>query len=126
MSLCFIAGAVTKTLKVSAFALIWSHSVDKTDWQKHWRVTPVQLTLVDARIQGAGPGDDPPADARLINGWWRWRPAPTPRSEVILGHSGKTGEWRVCASGRRMTLSAIFGRRLAEGSIVMKPCSRAQ
>jgi hypothetical protein len=45
MSVCFIAGAVAKTLQVTAFTLVWTHSVQKTDWQEDWRVTGDGLAL---------------------------------------------------------------------------------
>jgi hypothetical protein len=91
MSVCFIAGAVTKALQVTAFTLVWTHSVEKTAWQEDWRVSQGGLTLFEARIKGSGAGVDPPPDARLVDGWWRWNPAPVDRGEVILGHSGAVG-----------------------------------
>jgi NMT1-like family len=33
--------------------------------------------------------------------------------EVILGHSGAAGDWRICTSGRCRTLPELFGRPLA-------------
>jgi hypothetical protein len=126
MSVCFIAGAVTKTLQVTAFTLVWTHSVQKTDWQEDWRVTADSLTLVEARIKDSGAGVDPPAEAQLIDGWWRWRPVPTRRKEVILGHSDAAGDWRICTSGRCRTLPDIFGHPLAGEPIVMRSCASDQ
>ena len=126
MSVCFIAGAVTKTLQVTAFTLVWTHSVQKTDWQEDWRVMADGLALVEARIKGSGAGVDPPAEARLIDGWWRWHPMPTPRKDVILGHSGAVGDWRICTGSRCRTLPDIFGRPLAAEPIVMSSCVSRQ
>jgi hypothetical protein len=123
MSVCFIAGAVAKTLQVTAFTLVWTHSVQKTDWQEDWRVTGDGLALVEARVKGPGAGVDPPAEARLIDGWWRWRPASMARKEVILGHSGAAGDWRICTGSRCRTLPDIFGDPLAGAPIVMSSCA---
>jgi hypothetical protein len=123
MSVCFLVGAVTKALQVTAFTLVWTHSVEKTDWQEDWRVSPGSLLLIEARVKGSGAGVDPPAEARLVDGWWRWRPAATPRREVILAHSGATGDWRICASGRCRGLSDILGRPRAAQPIVMSSCA---
>jgi len=126
MGVCFIAGSVAKTLQVTAFTLVWTHSVQKTDWQEDWRATADGLTLTEARIKGSGAGVDPPADARLINGWWRWRPASAPRKDVILGHSGATGDWRICTGGRCRTLPDILGRPLEGEPVVMSSCASTQ
>jgi hypothetical protein len=91
MSVCFIAGAIVKTLQVSAFTLVWTHSVQKTDWQEDWRASPDGLLLTEARVKGSGAGIDPPAEARLVDGWWRWRPQAVTRSEVILSQSNVAG-----------------------------------
>jgi hypothetical protein len=123
MGVCLIAGAVAKTLQVTAFTLAWTHSVQKTDWQEDWRVTADGLTLVEARIKSSGAGVDPPADARLIDGWWRWRAAAAPRKDVILAHSGAAGDWRICITGQCRTLPDIFGRPLAAEPIVMTACA---
>ena len=123
MSVCFIVGGVTKALQVTAFTLIWTHSVERTDWQEDWRVSQGGLTLVAARIKGSGAGVDPPSDARLIDGWWRWTPAPVHRSEVVLGHSGAVGDWWICVDGRCRTLSDILGGSHGMDAIVMRACT---
>jgi hypothetical protein len=123
MSVCFAAGAVIKMLQVTAFTLVWTHSVQKTDWQEDWRVTPDGLLLVEARIKGSGAGIDPPADARLIDGWWRWRPPEIARSEVLLARSDAAGDWRICTAGRCRTLGVILGASPAVGAVAMRPCS---
>jgi hypothetical protein len=40
MSLCLASLGVVKTLSIVAFTLVWTHSVEKVDWQEDWRVTP--------------------------------------------------------------------------------------
>ncbi|MGE4244382.1 MAG: DUF1850 domain-containing protein [Parvibaculaceae bacterium] len=120
MSLCIAAGAKLTLLAVSAFTLSWTHSVEKTRWEEDWRVTPAGLEIVEARVKGSGAGMDPPEGARLEDGWWRYRPDITPRSELALGASGATGEgWRVCAGGRCIDLD----EKDAEGrAFILRPC----
>lgn len=123
MSLCFIAGHAIKALQVTAFTLAWTHSVEKTDWQEDWLVSREGLTLVEARIKGSGAGIDPPAEARLVDGWWRWQPAPIPRREVVLGHSGAVGDWRVCTGGGCRALPDLLGVSATTDAVEMSVCA---
>jgi hypothetical protein len=120
MSVCFVAGGFAKTLHVAAFTLAWTHSVQKTDWQEDWQVAAGGLTLIEARIKSSGAGIDPPADARLVDGWWRWRPAPVSRSEVVLARSGAAGDWRICAGGSCAPLQQTIDAAL--GPVTMRAC----
>ncbi|MGY3471101.1 hypothetical protein ACVW0I_007972 [Bradyrhizobium sp. LM6.11] len=95
MSLCFATASGVKALALSAFTLVWTHSIAKVDWQEDWRVTPAGLELVQARVKGTGPGMEPPPEARLVDGWFQWRPARAPMPEVVLGNSG--AGWRMAA-----------------------------
>ena len=122
MSVCFIAGAVTKALQVTAFTLVWTHSVERTDWQEDWRVSARRPHAGEARIKGSGAGIDPPPDARLIDGWWRWNPAPVNRSEVVLGHSGAAGDWRICTAGTCAPLHETIGADATAGPVIMRRC----
>lgn len=121
MTVCFIAGAVIKAVQVAAFTLAWTHSVQKTEWQEDWQVSHEGLILVEARIKSSGAGVDPPPDARLVDGWWRWRPERVGRSEVILGHSGAAGDWRLCAHGTCADLHERLGVA-ADGPVIMQRC----
>jgi hypothetical protein len=122
MSVCFIAGSIAKALQVTAFTLAWTHSVQKTEWQEDWQVTIAGLTLIEARIQSSGAGVDPPENARLIDGWWRWRPTPVDRSEVVLADSGAVGDWRVCLGGTCEPLQRTVGIE-APGAVIMRRCA---
>lgn len=122
MSLCLLSGGMLKSLQLAAFTLVWTHSVEKVDWQEDWRVTEKGLQLVEARVKGSGAGMEPPPQARLIDGWWRWSPQRL-LPEVVLGHSGAAGEWRICAAGRNcLPLTALFGQPLS-GTVSMKRCN---
>src|ERR1700712_3991522 len=69
LSLCLASAGVVKALSVAAFTLVWTHSVEKVEWQEDWRVTPNGLVLAQARVKGSGAGIGAPPGARLIDGW---------------------------------------------------------
>ena len=123
VSLCLASAGVVKGLSVAAFTLMWTHSVEKVGWQEDWRVTPRGLELVQARVKGSGAGMDPPPEARLVDGWFQWRPARAPMPEVVLGNSGSAGEWRLCHDGNCRTLSDIFGRPVGIDVTIMTACN---
>jgi hypothetical protein len=122
VSLCLASAGTVKTLALAAFTLVWTHSVERTDWQEDWRLTPLGLELVQARVKGSGAGMEPPPDARLVGGWFQWRPARAPMAELLLGNSGAAGEWRLCADGHCRTLSEIFGRPIGANVTTMSAC----
>jgi hypothetical protein len=109
VSLC-VAGAASLRLAVAAFTLGWTHSVERVRWEEDWTVGPSGLALVEARVQGSGAGMEPAPEARLVDGWWRWRPEGAPTGEVVLAASGATGGgWSLCAGGTCQELGAATG-----------------
>ena len=122
MSLCLASAGVVKSLSVAAFMLAWTHSVEKVEWQEDWRITPQGLELVEARVNGSGAGMEPPPDARLIDGWFRWKPQLAKLPEVVLANSGAAGEWRFCSEGSCRTLSDIFGQSVGANVTTMRAC----
>jgi len=122
LSLCLISAGVTKTLTLAAFTLVWTHSIEKVDWQEDWQVTPAGLELVQARVKGSGAGMEPPPEARLVNGWFQWRPQRAPLPEVALGNSGVAGEWRLCTDRRCQTLSQLLGHDVGMNVTIMHAC----
>lgn len=125
MGLCLASAGVIKTLSVTAFMLAWTHSIEKIEWQEDWRVTPQGLEIVEARVKGSGAGMEPPPDARLVDGWFRWTPKLSKLPEVALGNSGLAGEWRLCSEGQCQTLSAILGRPVGANVTTMRSCDKA-
>jgi hypothetical protein len=124
LSLCLASAGVVKALSIAAFTLVWTHSVEKTDWQEDWRLTPFGLELVQARVKGSGAGMEPPPQARLVDGWFQWAPKRAPLPELVLGNSGAAGEWRLCSAGNCHTLSEIFGHPLGANATTMRACER--
>ena len=124
MSLCLTSAGVVKTLSLAAFTLAWTHSVEKIEWREDWRLTPQGLQLVEARVKGSGAGMEPPPGARLVDGWFQWRPTRAPMPEMLLGNSGAAGEWRLCHDGACRTLSKIFGHPIGANVTTLKACEQ--
>jgi hypothetical protein len=122
LSLCLISAGIVKTLSLVAFTLVWTHSVEKTDWQEDWRITPQGLELVQARIKGSGAGMEPAPGARLVDGWFQWQPKRAPMPQVVLANSGAAGEWRLCHHGKCRALSDVFGHPIGVNVTVMRRC----
>lgn len=122
VSICFATAVGVKAMALSAFTLAWTHSIAKVEWQEDWHVTPAGLVLVQARVKGTGPGMEPPPEARLVDGWFQWRPQRPPMREVVLGNSGTAGEWRLCHDGACQTLSEIVGHPIGANVTKMSVC----
>jgi hypothetical protein len=122
LSLCLTSVGVVKTLAIAAFTLAWTHSVEKVEWQEDWQITPKGLELVQARVKGSGAGMEPAPDARLVDGWFEWKPARAAMPEVVLGNSGAAGEWHLCSEGQCKTLSEIFGHPVGANVTTMRAC----
>jgi hypothetical protein len=123
VSLCLASAGLAKALSIATFTLVWTHSIEKTDWQEDWRVTPQGLVLTQARVKGSGAGMEPPPGARLINGWFQWRSDRAVMPQVVLANSGAAGEWRLCANGDCRTLSDIFGHPIGANVTTMSACA---
>lgn len=118
--ICLAAGALLIPLGSGEITLSWRHSVQKSLWEELWRETPDGLVLAEARIEGSGAGMDPPDGARLVDGFWRWKPSLPALPEVVMRRSGATADWRICMEGRCRPLDEMLP---AEADpVVMKPC----
>lgn len=118
--ICLAAGAVLIPLGAREITLSWRHSVQKSLWEELWRETSEGLVLEEARIQGSGAGMDPPDGAKLVDGFWRWKPDLPALPEIVMRRSGATADWRVCVESRCRALDELLP---AEADpVVMKPC----
>jgi hypothetical protein len=124
LSLCLASAGAVKTLAIAAFTLAWTHSIEKVEWQEDWLVTANGLELAQARVKGSGAGMEPPPEARLVGGWFQWRPQRAPMPEVILGNSGAAGEWLLCHDGQCRTLSEILGHPVGANATTMSVCKQ--
>ncbi|CAN1533095.1 Protein of unknown function DUF1850 [Burkholderiaceae bacterium] len=84
------------------FTLAWTHSVERTRWEEdytvQWRGAPAQAVLIatEARIRGSGAGMEPPPDAVLNGGWWRYTPTIRQPLELPLMRSGFVPDFERC------------------------------
>jgi hypothetical protein len=107
--LCLKAGAITAKLAVTAFTLVWMHSVEKIDWQEDWRIEGDRLHLVLSRVKGSGAGMEAGDGAVLKDGFWSWRPHVPPLPELTLARSGATPDWRICTSDGCRSMTELLG-----------------
>jgi len=123
-AICILAAGVLRaSLPASEFTLAWRHSVEKTRWEERYVVDRGWLVLREARIQGLGAGMEPPPGARLVDGWWVWRPNLKPLPELRLTHSSYTSDYRLCWNARCSTLNALAGATREGDVIAVAPCS---
>lgn len=96
--LCLTAGAMAVALSAQSFTLSWKHSVEHTEIQEDFRLAENRLMLIEARIKGSGAGFDPPAGARLANGWWEYEPR-LELDALTLARRAAPGDWQICLEG---------------------------
>jgi hypothetical protein len=125
VGLCLlIAGKLLASLPVSEFTLAWTHSVQKTRWEEHYRVEPSRLVLTQAAIEGSGAGMEPPAGAVERDGMWRWNPG-TSLDRLRLTVSSFTADYEICVVRGCQALQALVGRQ-PDGTVVEAlPCGNA-
>ena len=116
-----LAGAVLASVAGTDITLSWTHSVEKTGWREEWRIDGDRLVAVEARVRGTGAGMEPPADARLVDGWWVWRPDLPPLERIVLAASTFTADHTLCVGASCRPLHGWTGP--ADGQpIVLEPC----
>ncbi|HET6469537.1 MAG TPA: DUF1850 domain-containing protein [Geminicoccaceae bacterium] len=124
--LCLAAGTEAARIAVVAFTLVWSHSVEKVEWQEDWRIESGRLVLEESRVKGSGAGMEPGPGAVLEGGFWRWQPDLAPVAELVLARSGATGgDWSLCVGEDCRSLGRLLGPE-AGGPARMQPCDSVQ
>jgi len=100
------------------FRLLWTHSVEKTEWVHSWRVVPGGMRPERAAIKGSGAGMEPGADARLVDGWLVWTPQVATVPILVIAASGMTESgWTLCAGETCQVLGGTAGN-----AITLRPC----
>jgi len=72
MALCLTTAVTSIKLLVTAFTLVWTHSIEKIDWQEQWQVQPDGLQLLAATVRGSGAGMEVPDGAVWHDGAWTY------------------------------------------------------
>lgn len=120
MSLCIVAAGAVLSIAATNFSLSWTHTVERTEWREAWHVVPGGLVLDEAAVRGSGAGMEPPPEARLVEGFYRWRPDPAAVPEVVLRRAPQAGDWRLCAGERCSPLGEWIGRDA--DPVTLRPC----
>jgi hypothetical protein len=97
VSLCLTASGKTVALALEAFTLIWSHSVEKSEWREDWRIFSGRLVIERASVAGTGAGMDIPEGAQLRDGVWIYEPDRQPVDRLRLMDAGRPDDdWTLC------------------------------
>jgi hypothetical protein len=108
MSLCLAAGSALVTMQLSSFTLAWTHSIEKVRWEEDYQVAGQVLLARTARIKGSAAGMEPPAGAKLKDGWWQYQPQQREHKELRLTRSPYAADYEVCSAGRCRSLQTIL------------------
>ena len=109
MQLCLAAAGLVVALPLQGFTLAWTHSIEKVRWEEDYRIVGDRLQVTEARIRGTGAGMEPPPDAVLEHGVWRYRPAIAPLETVRLTRSGYVADYQLCVDGSCRALGDVVG-----------------
>ncbi len=82
------AQAVVAVLPTDVFTLLWTHSVERTEWREEWRIDDGRLRVVAATVAGSGAGMEPPPGAVLVDNAWHYVPAVPPMARLLLARGG--------------------------------------
>lgn len=121
-ALCLAAGTFHVSLPVTSFTLRWQHSIEKVEWAEDYELAGPWLHLSQARIRGSGAGMEPPPDAVLSNGVWRYRLEDPWRREVVLARSEFVADYELCIQGICHALSRWVP--VSAGATTLTACVR--
>lgn len=125
IALCIaVAGAIQAVVPTTAFTLAWTHSIEKVRWEETYRVSADRLELREARIKGSAAGMEPPPDAVLENGWWKYHPAIQPLERLRLANSDFAEDYTLCWGAACRRLAEIIGPAPSRTFTELFPCDR--
>ena len=121
-ALCLLAaGALAARLPIAAFALEWTHSVEKTRWVERYRVEASALRLVEASVEGSGAGMEPAPGAMFGDGRWTWWPDRA-LPDLALRHSPFVPPYTLCTEQGCAPLTALVGPAAEDRVVLLRPC----
>ncbi|WP_099867771.1 DUF1850 domain-containing protein [Pararhizobium haloflavum] len=124
MMLCLDASGRTVALAIEAFTLIWSHSVEKTEWREDWRVGEKGLSIVQASVEGTGAGMEIPEGARREGNAWVYVPDMAPLEEVRFADAGLGSDWTICWNEQCHRMNSVIPTK--GSGLVMRACTAAE
>lgn len=109
MAVCIaVAQTLVAVLPISAFTLVWTHSVEKTEWWEAWQVENDRLRVTEAVVAGSGAGMEPPAGAVLADNVWHYVPATPPMTRLRLANTQFGDDYRLCWGGACRPLASLL------------------
>lgn len=109
-SLCLAAGAMAVSLSWQAFTLIWTHSVEKIEWQEDYSIDGKYLQLTAARVKGTGAGMEIPPRSIFAGGMYHYWPGVPALDKLLLGRSKQVKDYTICWELGCMPLSDLIPR----------------
>jgi hypothetical protein len=100
---------------VERFTLAWTHSIEKVRWEEDYAIASADgvgaaplLVAVAARVRGSGAGMEPPAGARLRDGWYEYRPHQRLHAQLLLARSEFAADYEFCTASGCQSMSALL------------------
>ena len=123
MDICLVAmlSATLLARLPGQVTLAWEHTVEKVRWEEDYVARDGALELVEARIRGTGAGMEMPAESRLVDGAWRYRPRLPPLRKVYLRNVELPLGYDLCWNGTCKRMRALIGSR--DDMLVLVPCA---
>ena len=122
MSVCIaMAQTLMAVMPATAFTLVWTHSVEKTEWREYWRIEEGQLRPVEAAVSGSGAGMEPPPGAVLSDNLWHYVPATPPMARLLLANSRSGEDYTLCWDATCRSLASLLPAHPSE-PIEFYPC----
>lgn len=110
------------------FTLAWVHTIEKVRWEEDYVVqmgpTGPILFAPKARVKGSAAGMEPPAEAKLEQGWYVYTPSERHPLQLALTRSEFSPDYQWCDFRGCVSLSALMPR---DGGVTrLKACAQSQ
>lgn len=122
MSVCIaVAQTLMAVIPATVFTLVWTHSVEKTEWRESWRIEDGRLRPIEAAVSGSGAGMEPAPGAVLVDKVWHYVPATPPMTRLLLANSRLGEDYTLCWDGTCRSLASLLPDHNSE-PIEFYPC----